>query len=96
MPDGLDSAVRGMRINEEKKVTVKPEDAYGKRNEDLLMKYFKNELPEGFVPKKGMTIKVRGVPGTIVGMDEEQIIVDGNHPLAGHDVIFDIEVVGIE
>lgn len=96
MPHGLDLAVRGMRINEEKKATVKPEDAYGKRNEDLLMKYFKSELPENFVPKKGMTIKIRGVPATIVSIDEEQIIVDGNHPLAGHDVIFDIKIVSIE
>ncbi len=101
MPLGFDKAVRGMKVNEEKRVTVKARDAYGKRNEGLVMKYYKSRFPEGFEPKIGMGVKLdggeHGAPaGTIIGVDEEKVILDGNHPLAGHDVVFDFKVVAIE
>ncbi len=96
MPRGLDRAVRGMKLNEEKKVTIKANDAYGKRNEDLVMKFSRTDLPENFEPRKGMIIKAQGIPGTIVNIDETHVILDCNHPLAGKDVVFDINVVGIE
>ncbi|MBO1224677.1 MAG: peptidylprolyl isomerase [Candidatus Scalindua sediminis] len=96
MPRGLDRAVRGMKLNEEKKVTIKAKDAYGKRNEDLVMKFIKADLPESFEPKKGMVVKLQGIGGTIVDIDETHVFLDGNHPLAGKDVVFDIKVVGIE
>ena len=96
MPRGLDRAVRGMKLNEEKKVTIKAKDAYGKRNEDLVMKFIKADIPETFVPEIGMTVKLQGIGGTIVNIDETHIFLDGNHPLAGKDVVFDIKVVGIE
>ncbi|MEE8189994.1 MAG: peptidylprolyl isomerase [Candidatus Scalindua sediminis] len=96
MPRGLDRAVRGMKLNEEKKVTIKAKDAYGKRNEDLVMKFIKADLPESFEPKKGMVVKLQGIGGTIVNIDETHVFLDGNHPLAGKDVVFDIKVVGIE
>ena len=96
MPRGLDRAVRGMKLNEEKKVTVKAKDAYGKRNEDLVMKFIKADLPESFEPRKGMVVKLQGIGGTIVNIDETHVFLDCNHPLAGKDVVFDIKVVGIE
>ncbi len=96
MPRGFDRAVRGMKLNEEKKVTIDAEDAYGKRNESLIMKFVKTDLPENFEPRIGMVIKLQGIPGTIVNIDETNIILDGNHPLAGKDVVLDIKVVGIE
>jgi FKBP-type peptidyl-prolyl cis-trans isomerase 2 len=96
IPRGLDRAVRGMTINEKKKVTVESKDAYGKRNEDLVMKFIKADIPETFVPEIGMTVKLQGIGGTIVNIDETHIFLDGNHPLAGKDVVFDINVVGIE
>jgi peptidylprolyl isomerase len=96
MPRGLDRAVRGMKLNEEKKVTIKAKDAYGKRNEDLVMKFIKADLPESFEPRKGMVVKLQGIGGTIVNIDETHVFLDGNHPLAGKDVVFDIKVVGIE
>ncbi len=96
MPRGLDRAVRGMKLNEEKKVTIKAKDAYGKRNENLVMKFIKADLPKNFEPKKGMVVKLQGIGGTIVNIDETHVFLDGNHPLAGKDVVFDINVVGIE
>jgi FKBP-type peptidyl-prolyl cis-trans isomerase 2 len=96
MPRGLDQAVLGMELREEKNVTVSSKDAYGKRNEDLVMKFVKNSLPRSFEPEIGNVVKIRNVPGTIVKIDEENVYLDGNHPLAGKDVVFYIRIVGIE
>lgn len=96
MPRGLERAVKGMKLNEKKKVTVEAKDAYGKRDEGLVMKFVRADLPENFVPVIGKTIKLRGIGGTIVNVDETHVFLDCNHPLAGKDVIFDIRVVGIE
>ena len=96
MPRGLDKAVRGMKLNERKKVTVESKDAYGNRDEGLVMKFIRADLPETFVPRIGQTIKLQEIGGTIVNVDETHVFLDCNHPLAGKDVVFDIKVVGIE
>ena len=96
MPRGLERAVKGMKLNEKKKVTVEAKDAYGKRDEGLVMKFVRADLPENFVPVIGKTIKIQEIGGTIVNVDEIHVFLDCNHPLAGKDVVFDIRVVGIE
>ncbi|MFQ5687421.1 MAG: peptidylprolyl isomerase [Candidatus Scalindua sp.] len=96
MPLGLNRAVKGMKLNERKKVTVEAKDAYGKRDEGLVMKFVRSDLPENFVPVIGKTIKIQELGGTIVNVDEIHVFLDCNHPLAGKDVVFDIKVVGIE
>ena len=98
---GFDKAVEGIKLNEEKKVTLKTEDAYGKRDETLIRKFPKNSLPENFKPEKGMVIRLqdqtgRAIPGTITDITENSITIDLNHPLAGKDLTFNIKVVGIE
>jgi len=97
---GFEKAVEGMKLNEEKKVTIKPEDAYGKRDETAIREYLKKALPENFKPEKGMVIRLqdqtgRAIPGTIIDITENTITIDLNHPLAGKDLTFNIKVVGI-
>jgi len=98
---GFDKVVEGMKLNEEKKVTIKPEDAYGKRDETAIREFPKSSLPENFKPEKGMVIRLqdqtgRAIPGTIIDITENSITIDLNHPLAGKDLTFNIKVVGIE
>ncbi|MCP4266875.1 MAG: hypothetical protein GY777_15120 [Candidatus Brocadiaceae bacterium] len=85
-----------MELREEKNVTVYSKDAYGKRNEDLVMKFVRSDLPRSFEPEVGRVVKIQNVPGTIIKIDEENVYLDGNHPLAGKDVVFYIRIVGIE
>ncbi len=96
MPRGLDKAVLGMELREKKKVTVKSKNAYGQRNEDLVMRFVKSDLPRSFEPEVGRVVKIQNIPGTIVKIDEENVYLDGNHPLAGKNVVFEIRVIGIE
>ena len=98
---GFDKAVEGMKLNEEKKVTLKPEDAYGKRDETAIREFPKSSLPENFKPEKGMVIRLqdqtgRAIPGTVTDITENNITIDLNHPLAGKDLTFNIKVIGIE
>jgi peptidylprolyl isomerase len=96
MPSGLNKAVIGMELREEKSVTVGPKEAYGKRNHELVIKFDKSKLPRSFEPEIDNVVKIRDVPGTIVKIDEENVYLDCNHPLAGKDVVFYIRIIGIE
>lgn len=98
---GFDNAVVGMKLNQEKKITLKPEEAYGLRNETLIREFPKKNLPKDFKAEKGAMLQLkdqsgRAIPGIIVDITKDAIKVDLNHPLAGKTLVFDIKVVGIE
>ena len=97
---GFEQAVIGMNLNEEKKVAIKAENAYGLRNEKLVGDFPRSSLPEGFVPQKSMVITLhdqegRAIPATIINVAEQNITIDLNHPLAGKDLNFSIKVLSI-
>ncbi len=97
---GFDQAVEGMALNEDKKVTISADNAYGQRNEKLVGEFPRTSLPEGFVPKIGMIITLndkdgRAFPATILSIAEQNITIDLNHPLSGKDLTFTIKIVSI-
>ncbi len=98
---GFEQAVKGMKLNEEKKVNIKIEDAYGPRRKDLVRDLPKTSLPEDLKMEKGKILRLkteegRIVMGKIVDIKEDKLMVDFNHPLAGKNLIFELKVVGIE
>jgi len=98
---GFDEAVMGMAIGEVKDVTLSPEKAYGERSEEALMPVSRQNFPEDFVVEIGAMVQgstAQGMPiqAQIVGEDEENIVLDMNHPLAGKSLNFNIELVEIE
>ncbi|NVK28218.1 MAG: peptidylprolyl isomerase [Flavobacteriia bacterium] len=100
MIPGFDKAVEGMEVNEKKTVTLKPEEAYGEVNKDLFHQVERSQLPEDLKPEVGQ-ILVAGSPDgremqvTVQEVQEETITIDANHPLAGKDLTFDIQIVEI-
>lgn len=97
---GFDKAVEGMEKGEEKEFTLKPEEAYGERRNELQQKIPKKSLPEGQEPKPGMMLVATApngqqMPVKITEVDDENITVDLNHPLAGKTLIFKIKVVEV-
>ena len=98
---GFDAAVEGMELNEEKEVEIKPEEAYGERNEKAIQKIPRDKLPQDQEPKEGMMLTLntpddKQFPAKISKVDEKEVTLDMNHPLAGHDLIFEIELLEIE
>ncbi len=100
MIKGFDDAVNGMEINEKKKVSIPAAEAYGERNDQLMQIVPKSDLPDDMDPQLGQTLVASGPDGqqshvVIAEVTEETITVDANHPLAGKDLVFDIELVEI-
>ncbi|QCC46719.1 FKBP-type peptidyl-prolyl cis-trans isomerase [Halobellus limi] len=94
--DGLDEAVRGMAVGEERTVRVPPEAAYGEVQSDRIREYDR-ETFEGMVgeePEVGLHVHARnGLHGDVVAVREGAVEVDFNHELAGRTLVFEIEVV---
>ncbi|MFH1650698.1 MAG: peptidylprolyl isomerase [Chloroflexota bacterium] len=100
MIPGFENAVRGMAVGETKKVTLAPEEAYGPRREDLALEIERSKLPEGMDPEVGQRLQMvqndgRAIAVTVTAVADTTITIDANHPLAGKDLTFEIEVVEI-
>lgn len=97
---GFETAVMGMESGEKKTVTIPSADAYGPRVEQLVFSAPRSNLPPGYDPQLGEMMRLETKDGrqmdvVIVHADGEMVKMDGNHPLAGKDLVFDIELVRI-
>ena len=96
---GFDAAVTGMRVGERKTVTIPAADAYGEPRQELLLTVPRAQVPPNVQPRVGQRLQVgRGAQAVPVDgheVTEEHVILDGNHPLAGQDLTFALELVEI-
>jgi peptidylprolyl isomerase len=97
---GLEDALMGMSVGETKELEIAPADAFGLRKEELVIQVEKGRFPTNIDPQEGMTLKLTGneeeeVPAVITEVSEDSVIIDANHPLAGKDLTFYIELVDI-
>ncbi|MDA8100876.1 MAG: FKBP-type peptidyl-prolyl cis-trans isomerase [Nitrospiraceae bacterium] len=98
---GFEKALIGMNKGEKKTVVIPSAEAYGPRQEQAVVQMERKNLPEGFAPKVGQRLELtqeddRNVLVTVTDVTDTTIIVDANHPLAGKDLTFDIELVSVE
>ncbi len=98
---GFESAIVGMTEGEEKTVTIPTEKAYGPRSEELIHQVERARLPEDLDPEVGQHLHLKTPEGQTMQVEvaevtEESVHLDANHPLAGHDLTFDIELVKID
>jgi peptidylprolyl isomerase len=99
---GLDEAVVGLESGEKKTVVVPPEKGYGKRQENLVTKMPRNkanEPPKGI--EEGNIVRYRTEQGavrlaTVTKVEEDNVTLDLNHPLAGQTLTFDLEIVDVK
>lgn len=100
MIKGFDEAVEGMMLHEKKTVTLAPEMAYGPVFDQLISVVEKNNLPTDMNPQVGQSLVATAPDGSqtrvqVTQVDVETITIDANHPLAGKELVFDIELVEI-
>ena len=98
---GFEKGLIDMKLNEKKTITIPQEEAYGDVNKDLIQEVQKTELPQDMAPEVGMGLVSKSPDGQemnlmVVEVRDESIVIDGNHPLAGKELIFDLEVVEIK
>lgn len=100
MIKGFDNAVIGMAVGEEKKITLQPSEAYGEENPSLFAIVPRSELPKDQEPKVGLKVSTT-LPdgshrtGVISAVNDENITINLNHPLAGKVLIFQLKLVGL-
>jgi len=101
MIKGFDEAVNGMKLDEKKTVTIPSKEAYGDRRDDLIQDVPKDQLPDDMKPEVGQKLVATNDLGhqtyvSVTKVSDNAITVDANHDLAGHDLVFDIQLVGID
>lgn len=101
MIKGFDEGVVGMEVGETKDLHLQPEDAYGLRKEEAQTEVPKEALPPDFNPAigetvQGQTIDGRPILAKVKELQEDKVILDLNHPLAGEELNFKVELVEIE
>ena len=87
-----------MEVGDKKTITIDYNNAYGEYNDDMIVEVPKNQVPEGV--QVGAMLQTFGPNGPaivkVVEVNEENIKIDANHPLAGKNLIFELEVLEVE
>ncbi len=97
---GFEKAVEGMEEGESKTAEIPADDAYGEHRDDLVVSVPRDRLPDDMDPDVGDRLQMQSPDGhtfnaTVVDQDASSLKMDANHPLAGKDLTFDIELVEI-
>jgi peptidylprolyl isomerase len=97
---GFEDGVLGMKTGEKKTIRIPVNEAYGEKSPDMIIEFPRDQFPPDMKPEIGMQLNLRGQDGrsfpvVISEVKDEVVVLDGNHPLAGKDLIFDIEMVEI-
>ncbi|MFC1746779.1 peptidylprolyl isomerase [Candidatus Neomarinimicrobiota bacterium] len=98
--EGFEKALLGMEVGQKRKITLSADEAYGEVKDELIIDVSKSQLPPDMEPKVGMMLQASSAEGgksnvTIVALKEETVTIDGNHPLAGQTLHFDLELIEI-
>jgi peptidylprolyl isomerase len=101
MIKGFDEGVKGMQVGDKKTVEIGADEAYGQREAGNMIEFPNDQFPEGMNPEPGMQLMLSNgegqqFPVVVAEVKENSVILDANHPLAGQDLVFDIEMVDIE
>lgn len=97
---GFDAALMGMTVGETKTFTLEPAEAYGNRADDQTTTVSRTMFPEGFEFEDNMHIPLQGPEGpvvsTLVEVNDSEVVLDLNHPMAGKTLTFEVEVLNVE
>lgn len=97
---GFEKAVMGMQPGETRSTTIVPDEGYGDFQEDMVFEVDRDRLPGDMEPEIGTELRVRTpddnmIPVVVIDVNDDKVTIDANHPLAGRDLVFDIELVEI-
>lgn len=96
---GLESALEGKSVGDSLNVTVEPKDGYGERDDNLTQAVPRQMFENADEIQVGMQFQTSTEQGphivTVIGIDDENVTVDANHPLAGETLNFDVSVVEV-
>ena len=96
----IEAALVGMAPGEKKTIVIPAEEAFGEYDEENIVIIGRDQFPDDLTPEVDMDLELDGedgesIVGTVVEVTDENVTLDANHPLAGEDLIFDLELVAI-
>ena len=97
---GFEKAVVGMNVGDTSKVTIPSEEAYGEKREDMVIDVDRGQIPPDIKPEVGQQLQIQqkdggAIPVVITEVTDETVQLDANHPLAGQELTFEIEVLEV-
>jgi len=97
----LEDGVIGMKINETRRITVSAEQGYGSYNEELVLRVERDAFPEDLTLVPGRTVQYQNRDGeranfVVQEVNKDIVALDGNHPLAGQELIYQLELLEIK
>jgi FKBP-type peptidyl-prolyl cis-trans isomerase SlpA len=98
--DGMELAIFGLKEGDSQTLTLTPVQGFGLRDEDNIHHMPLADFPEELLPKPGLTYSFESsdgeeIPGTVVSVKDKTAEIDFNHPLAGHEIIFTVNILGV-
>ncbi|MEP2239045.1 peptidylprolyl isomerase [Maribacter sp. R86514] len=98
---GFEKGLLDMEVNDKKTIVIAKEDAYGEKQKELFQTVQKSDLPADMEPKVDMALMATNADGSerqlrVAEVNENDIVVDANHPLAGEDLTFELELVEVQ
>lgn len=100
LTEGMELSLFGLEKGDSQTLTLTPEQGFGVRDEDNIHDMPVTDFPDDLTAKPGLSFSFetsdgREIPGTVVRLDEDIVEVDFNHPLAGHEIIFTVNILDI-
>jgi len=99
--EGLELVLYGLKVGDQQCLSIGPRDAFGFPDEENIHTMPRSEFPAEMQLEPGMIISFstpsgQEIPGAIQDVKGDEVVVDFNHPLAGHEVIFDVEILEVK
>ncbi|WP_143306996.1 FKBP-type peptidyl-prolyl cis-trans isomerase [Chitinophaga vietnamensis] len=97
---GFDNGVLEMQVGDKKTIHIPVDQAYGPKSPEYIMDFPKENIPADLNPEVGMELQMSNpqghvMPVKVIAVNADSITLDANHPLAGEDLVFDLELVEI-
>ncbi|MGV6807397.1 MAG: FKBP-type peptidyl-prolyl cis-trans isomerase [bacterium] len=98
---GFEAVLEGMTAGDAESFTIEPENGFGQHNPQNIQRMKRSEFPEDMALEPGLVVSFADpsegeLPGVIASVDEHQVMVDFNHPLAGRNIRFTVKVLSVE
>ncbi|HHO59874.1 MAG TPA: peptidylprolyl isomerase [Thiotrichales bacterium] len=100
LTEGMELAIYGLKEGDKQTLMLTPEQGFGLRDEDNISEMPTSDFPDDLPPEPGLafsfeTPEGEEIPGTVLSVKDDKVEVDFNHPLAGQELIFTVEILGI-
>jgi FKBP-type peptidyl-prolyl cis-trans isomerase SlpA len=98
---GFERAMIGLQEGDRKILTIKPEDGFGQRNPNNVQEIARNQFGSDIELSEGLMLSFADaqkteLPGVVKRFNDDVVVVDFNHPLAGRDILFEVAILNIE